>query len=445
VAHHGVGVVRSTDNGNNWLDASRGMTDPNVWSLALNSNGELFAGNSQGVVLHSGDNGGNWQQVGESDSNHPIFDLAINRSGDLFVAAGNAGVFRIYKGSVKHWMRTRIQLANSDVRALGINHNGDIFAGTFGEGVFRSTDNGESWTAVNDGLTSLRIAAFAFNPRGVAFAGTPDGVFRYHYRNSTWIRADSGLTNSDVTVLINYDMGHFFAGTGSGVFRSTDYGRSWSELNTGLSNVAVYSLVLGFDGQIYAGTTSALFRSTIPDAAQPEHAEARPTDESIRQTREDAAPPTSKTPRLSISKILEQAKLPEAAPLAPGNLPNPVVEYKSYQSRKINGQEIVKYNLSVSNCGQYPNFLFEPVPGLPPCGNIPNASRIMVEIFDWNRNRLNLLCNITTTKELERIWFEIDRSLARTEQKVRIVLTDRWSHKAWESAWVKVPKYQVID
>lgn len=36
-------------------------------------------------------------------------------------------------------------------------------------------------------------------------------------------------------------------------------------------------------------------------------------------------------------------------------------------------------------------------------------------------------------------------SLARTEQKVRIVLTARWSHKAWESDWVEVPKYQVID
>ncbi|MGH7454150.1 MAG: WD40/YVTN/BNR-like repeat-containing protein, partial [bacterium] len=35
-----------------------------------------------------------------------------------------------------------------DIRALAINSNGHIFAG--GGGIFRSTNNGDSWTALNN-------------------------------------------------------------------------------------------------------------------------------------------------------------------------------------------------------------------------------------------------------------------------------------------------------
>ena len=66
------------------------------------------------------------------------------------------------------------------VSALAINSNGDIFAGADfingAGGVFRSTDNGQSWVEVNQGVITTDVRALAINSDGDIFAGTyPSG------------------------------------------------------------------------------------------------------------------------------------------------------------------------------------------------------------------------------------------------------------------------------
>ena len=63
----------------------------------------------------------------------------------------------------------------TDVRAIAINPVGTIFAETAGcgTGVYRSTDNGDSWSLANIGLTSTDVAALAVNGSNYhVFAGT---------------------------------------------------------------------------------------------------------------------------------------------------------------------------------------------------------------------------------------------------------------------------------
>jgi photosystem II stability/assembly factor-like uncharacterized protein len=119
------------------------------------------------------------------------------------------------------------------VRALAVNPSGDIFAGTdpfFG--VYRSTDNGETWTAVTKGLTCGNIWSLVINPDGDIFAGT--------------------------------------AGCGTGVFRSTDNGDNWALANNGLTSTDIGALAINANGDIFAGTHSqfgvggGMFRSTPP-------------------------------------------------------------------------------------------------------------------------------------------------------------------------------------
>ena len=47
----------------------------------------------------------------------------------------------------------------------------NIFAGTSGAGVFLSTNNGDSWTEVNTGLTSTNVYSLAISGTNI-FAGT---------------------------------------------------------------------------------------------------------------------------------------------------------------------------------------------------------------------------------------------------------------------------------
>jgi len=86
--------------------------------------------------------------------------------------------------------------------------------------VFRSTNNGDSWTAVNIGLTN-DVQALAINMSGHIFAGTTSGVFRSTNNGDSWTAVNIGLTNTNVYALTINSSGRIFTGTrGNGVFRS---------------------------------------------------------------------------------------------------------------------------------------------------------------------------------------------------------------------------------
>ena len=92
---------------------------------------------------------------------------------------------------------------------------GHILAG----GVFRSTDNGDSWTPVNNGLDCGNIWSLAINPVGTIFAGTAGcgtGVYRSTDNGDSWTLANIGLTSTDVAApAVNGSNYHVFAGTHS--------------------------------------------------------------------------------------------------------------------------------------------------------------------------------------------------------------------------------------
>src|SRR5437660_3275848 len=89
--------------------------------------------------------------------------------------------------------------------ALASNSSGQLFVGTQGGGVFRSTDNGEAWTGVNNGLTATNVRALAINAAtGHIFAGTFGGAFRSTDDANTWVQVNNGLIATFVlTIAIN--------------------------------------------------------------------------------------------------------------------------------------------------------------------------------------------------------------------------------------------------
>lgn len=67
-----------------------------------------------------------------------------------------------------------------------VNSKGDVFASAYvpayfspAHGVFHSTDDGNTWTQINRGLTNYAVKSLALAPDGHLFAGTNgSGVFR---------------------------------------------------------------------------------------------------------------------------------------------------------------------------------------------------------------------------------------------------------------------------
>ncbi len=141
--------------------------------------------------------------------------------------------------------------------------NGNLYAGTYNRGIFRSTDNGESWTQIDSGLTETKICSLVTSSNDV-YAGTYNGgVFLSTDAGSHWSIRKIEATDKDVRALVlgGTDL---FAGTyGDGVFRSTDQGTSWDNMSEGLSEWGRYVFSLVTIGpRVIAGTYDGIFLSS---------------------------------------------------------------------------------------------------------------------------------------------------------------------------------------
>ena len=136
----------------------------------------------------------------------------------------------------------------------------NLFAGSNVSGVFLSTDDGTSWTAVNNGATFGEVRALAvmdtnlFAAAGLVFLTNNNGI--------SW--TPTALSNLDAQALAVSDT-NVFAGTYlSGIYHSSNKGKSWTAVNSGLTGnaLAVTGLIVS-NKNLFAGTWgSGAFRST---------------------------------------------------------------------------------------------------------------------------------------------------------------------------------------
>ncbi len=89
---YGNGVYLSTDGGNTWAQEDSGLTNTLIYSLAVNSSGDVFAGSDGNGVYESTDNGGGWTATGPTD--RTFWALAVSPSGYVFAGADSGGVYR---------------------------------------------------------------------------------------------------------------------------------------------------------------------------------------------------------------------------------------------------------------------------------------------------------------------------------------------------------------
>ena len=149
-----------------------------------------------------------------------------------------------------------------------------VYAGTEG-GVFKSTNYGDTWAHVSEGLGNLAIRTLAMDPRDprILWAGTDKGLFKTTDAGTTWSPPGTGaFSNSRVHVLAldRAAPDRLYAGIlllrpveSVSLFRSDDGGESWSPLlfvpgqgpQPGVSALAVAGRTM------IAGTTRGLFRS----------------------------------------------------------------------------------------------------------------------------------------------------------------------------------------
>ena len=147
-----------------------------------------------------------------------------------------------------------------------------------GAGVFKSTNKGETWKQINNGLGTLETNVIVVDPNdsSTLYVGTDDdGLYKSTNSGETWVKMNIPNVpdnfgvgdivvdpeNSNVVYVGTLDYFRLAVDESRGVigeygiFRTIDGGKSWSEFNEGLKHPGIFSLAIDKENRVLlAGT-----------------------------------------------------------------------------------------------------------------------------------------------------------------------------------------------
>ncbi len=292
-----AGVFISTDGGANWFPSNAGITTRTgpsgdaipVFSLTIDPNDPetIWVGTQfQRGIFNSTDGGQTWQKrvtgivesdgitfrgfaVDPTDSNVVYAAAELSSwvwSSDHQLHPGRefdmtAGVIYKTTDGGQYWqavwrgknLARYIWINPQDTNTLYISTgffdreaaNSDPAAGTpGGEGILKSTDGGQTWTAVNTGLGNLYVTSLFMHPTNpevlLAAAGNIQynangGVYLTTDGGASWGRVLSGDSDSifETVEISTSDPSIAYAANDLAVYRSEDGGHTWAKVSGG--------------------------------------------------------------------------------------------------------------------------------------------------------------------------------------------------------------------
>ena len=256
----GFGLLRSTDDGVTWERLMNAFSSSTITALAAKT-GRLYLGSFDGL-FYSDDEGNSINSVNGISSSTDIYTIAVNSNGDLFTGTYYNGAFRSTDNGA-NWteINNGLTFNNSIIYGFAFNSSGNIIT-TSGAKVYLSSDDGDTWNDLNAPAgPNVVYVDVAIGINDNILAAQQGQIIRSTNSGGNWTNLPQNLPS--VQNLFSFN-GNVFAGTaGVGVFNSTDDGDTWNLDITGMTNTHVNAIAGGPNGEIYTTTKYAgLFYSS---------------------------------------------------------------------------------------------------------------------------------------------------------------------------------------
>lgn len=243
--------------GDTWTLQSNGLLPSMFHLLAVNSNDVVFVGGQQGIN-YSTNNGNTWMSTSYPTS-VGVVAIGIDFNDDLYFSAseGAGGYFYKSTDNGNSWILLTNGLGNYGVKSIAFSYDGYIYVTAYssqlGQGkIFYSTNHGEYWYMCNSspGNSSENIIVTINNDIYVTFYW--ENIYRSTNHGTSWDLVNNTIHN--LTDLKTNQLGHIFVSSStSGVFRFIDDGNNWEAINDGITELYLNSPTIDPSGFIYAG------------------------------------------------------------------------------------------------------------------------------------------------------------------------------------------------
>jgi len=229
-----LGVFLSTNNGISWTSVNDGLSSNiSVTKLAVNDN-KLFAGTSSGI-FNSTNNGTNWNLLNSGLQGVNSFTF----SGNYIIVGKSQGGAGIYVSSDNglNWNQTFNYSVYALARSPNTTGGYNIFAAS-SQGVLLSTDNGLNWNIVLNPLSNYGFYSIVTNGN-IIYAGSGGAqlIFRSSDNGQSWLSVTNGLPMLNGIIEFAMYGNNLFAlasrtsGMATNVFLSINDGISWISIN----------------------------------------------------------------------------------------------------------------------------------------------------------------------------------------------------------------------
>ncbi len=272
-AYYNAALQKSTDEGETWikLDTLGFFINTNNYVFNFIYNNKLIAGLEdetsffgQGWGIGVSDDGGytwHWSNVGLPPKFSGTFKFA--KSGvNTYAGTNAAGIFKSTNFG-DSWFPVNNGIYAATTQDITFDKQGNLYTANWSNGVQRSTDRGNSWEVKNNGLTNSYLYSIIADRNDNLMAGTDQGIFRSIDGGENWTETNSAGNNYCFHLFRDKQNRVYALTYGTGIYRTTDLGNSWTRIDNNFVSGYTFGFAIDDEGTLYAGTWHGyIYKST---------------------------------------------------------------------------------------------------------------------------------------------------------------------------------------